>query len=348
MSQREPENSDLTQPAEKLLDMITSSWIGQAACVFAELRLADLLRDGPRSCDDLAAATATHGPSLQRLLRALTTVDVCREREDGLFELTPMGAVLDGGASNSLRHWTIWWGKHLWPVWGRLDYSIATGKSARALLQGTEGFKHLENDPEAALTFNHALAELTRFAAKSVVSAYDFSQFKTVVDVGGGYGELLACILQANPGVKGILFDRPDAIPGARNHFEHLNLHHRCEFVGGDFFESVPSGGDAYILKSVIHDWNNDRARVILQNCVKAMPTKSRLSLVERVLPKKLEATPAHRSAVRSDLTMLVAHAAQERTEEQMRELLQSAGLQVTRILPAGMLSVIETSPMVL
>ena len=219
MSEEKTENADGAPLLEKLLELITQSWTAQAAYVAAELGIADLLRDGPRSSEDLAAATGADAQSLHRLMRALTTIDLCTQRDDGAFAITRMGELLGSDAPQSLRCWTIWWGKHLWPVWGQLLYSVRTGKSARSLLTGTDGFKHLENDPKAAATFNHALAELTRLEAHSVVRAYDFSRFNRIIDLGGGYGELLSAILARNPNAHGVLFDLPHAIGGARAAF---------------------------------------------------------------------------------------------------------------------------------
>ena len=334
--------SPRTEMVDTLLEMINGSWIAQAIAVTAELNLADLLREGPLSSTDLAAVTGTDAPSLHRLLRALTTISICHESDDGRFCMTEMGRLLGSDSPDSLRCWSMWWGKHLWPVWGNLQYSVTTGKSARTLLTGTQGFKHLENDPTAASTFNQALVELTRLTTSGVVQAYDFSGCQLIVDVGGGYGALLSAILCANPNSQGILFDLPHATEGARRHFEQSDLSNRCNVVAGDFFQSVPQGADAYVLKSVIHDWNDDKSREILTTCRNAMPDDARLLLVERVMPQRLEATTTHQSAVRSDLTMLVALGAQERTEIEFRNLLHSAGFELTRIYPAGMVSVLE------
>jgi SAM-dependent methyltransferase len=343
MSENKTEKLESMSLAHKLLECVNSSWMAQAIYVAAELRIADLLKEGPRTSEDLAAVTGTHAPSLHRLLRALTTIDICKEREDGTFEMTPMGLLLGTDVAGSLRSWTIWWGTNLWQVWGNLLYSVKTGESARKLLFGTDGFKHLEQNPEAAAIFNQALVELTRLTSENVVRMYDFSGLKRIMDVGGGYGELLISILRANPANSGILFDLPHAIEGGKRHFDEAGLIDRCEFVEGDFFKSVPKGADAYILKSVIHDWDDNNSKRILENCCQAMGERGRLLLVERVVPERLEVSANHQAVVRNDLTMLVALAAKERTETQFRELLTSAGFHVTRILPIGMtFSVIE------
>jgi orsellinic acid C2-O-methyltransferase len=343
----QPVSPDTSSLARRLLEIINASWTSQATCVAAELQLADLLRDGPRSAADLAAATQTDPPSLLRLLRALTTLDICRQRDDGLFEITPMGELLAADAPGSVQAWAIWWGRHLWPVWGQLLYSVRTGKSARKLLMGTEGFKHLENDPNAAALFNRALAELTRLATDSFVRSYDFSGMNRVVDVGGGYGQLLAAILVANPSLTGVLFDLPHALEGGRKHLEQAGVASRCDFVAGDFFQSVPPDGDAYILKSILHDWDDARSREILQSCHRAMKPDARLLIVEQMLPDRLEVSSQHQFLVRSDLNMLVAHAAGERDEAAFRAMLTASGFRISRIMPAGLtFTVIEATPL--
>lgn len=330
--------------AQALLELVHANWTTQAICVAAELRLADLLLDGPKSSADLAAMTGSHEPSLHRLLRALTTIDICREVAPGRFEVTPTGALLADGAPGSLRHWVLWWGRHLWPVWGNLAYSVKTGASARSLLTGQPGFKHLE-DPATADVFNRAMAELTAFATAGIVQAYDFSRFGAIVDVGGGRGQLLASILKANSFPRGVLFDLPHAMESAGQFLRDAGLEARTECIAGDFFESIPGGADLYILKSILHDWNDDRAGRILANCRRAMSPSARLLIVERIMPDRLEATPEHRSLVRTDLSMLVALAASERSEADFRALLDAAGFEVVRIVPAGAMCLLEANP---
>ena len=175
MSQDRPGGSDNVPLAHRLLERVTDSWMAQAIHVAAELRIADLLAEGPRTSEDLATATGTDALSLRRLLRALTTIDICRERDDGSFEMMPMGSLLGANAPGSLRSFTIWWGTNLWQAWGQLLYSVTTGQSARQWLAGKEGFAHLAQDPETAAVFNQALVELTRLTAESVTRTYDFS-----------------------------------------------------------------------------------------------------------------------------------------------------------------------------
>ncbi|MDD5364455.1 MAG: methyltransferase [Gallionellaceae bacterium] len=329
--------------SHKLLECITSSWKAQALHAAAELGIADLLADGPKTSDELAAACGAHAPSLYRLLLALTTLDICTEGPDGAFELTPTGEMLRSDAPDSLRAWTIWWGEYLWPVWGNLLHSVRTGTSARKLLTGDSGFGHLERDAVAAAIFNQGLVELTRLAAASVIRHYDFSSCQRIVDVGGGYGELLLAILKANPGVCGSLFDLPHAVAGAQRRISEAGLGDRCDVQAGDFFEQVPAGADAYVLKSVIHDWEDENSLRILANCRRAVGGSGRLLLVEQILPDRLSHDARHQSLMRSDLTMLVAHAARERTESEYRRLLDGAGFRVTRVIATdSTFSVIE------
>ncbi|MDP8931832.1 MAG: methyltransferase, partial [Actinomycetota bacterium] len=211
---------------------------------------------------------------------------------------------------------------------------------------GGVDFDRLEHNPEEAAVFNAAMVELTRLSARSVVEAYDFDGLTRIVDVGGGYGELLAVILAAHPGAQGVLFDLSHAIEMAAPHLQQAGVAERCELVTGSFFDSVPSGGDAYVLKSVIHDWDDERSRVILDNCRRAMGSGARLLLVERIVPDRLEPSSTHQAVARSDLTMLVALGGKERTEAEFDALLNSAGFQLTWVVPAAIgFSVIEAVP---
>ena len=348
MSSPAAPGADVLELTERFQSILTGNWKTQALYVAAELRIAELLAAGPRTSADLAASLGAHAHALHRLMRALSTLGLCTEREDGRFELTPLGALLEEESPHSLRAWTMWWGRHLWPVWGNLLYSVRTGESARKLLLGTEGFAHLQNDPEAAAIFYRVTIELTRLTAQFVMQAYDFSGLKRIVDIGGGHGEMLAYVLRANPEASGTLFDLAVAVEGAAANYSknHADLDGRCAFVAGDFFESIPPGADGYILKSVIHDWDDERSAQILANCRRAMAAGARLLLIEPILPERSEASALQATLSQHDLTMLVALGAQERTEREFRDLLQAAGLQVAKIVPAGpVYSVIECLP---
>jgi orsellinic acid C2-O-methyltransferase len=337
---------DSATMATQFASMVTGGWMSQAMYVAAELKVADLLASGPKTSEELARTTNVHAPSLRRLMRTLVTFEILRERADGSFELMPMGTFLRSDADHSLRSWAILCGRRLSRDWVGLLDSVKTGESASKLVTGRSFFEDLERDPREAAVFNQAIAELTRLSADGVAQAYDFSGMKRVVDVGGGYGQLLAAILKANPTVQGVVFDLPQATEKGRLYFQEIGLADRCEFVSGSFFESVPSGADAYVLKSVIHNWNDERARVILQRCSQAMAGRGKLMLVERIVPQRLQPSAAHRAIALMDLNMLVVLGARERMEDEYRALLSSAGLRLTRIIPAVLnFSIIEATP---
>jgi ubiquinone/menaquinone biosynthesis C-methylase UbiE len=324
MQTSRPGNDDMAA-ARQLLDLINGSWIAQACYVTARLGLADLLASGPRTAEELAAATGTDAPALRRLLSALGSVDICRQRDDGAFEMTRLGRLLRADVPCSMRAWTLQWGGEAWQIWANLLHSVKTGQSARSLITGNSGFDHLERDPEAARIFNQAMVDLTRLAALDIARAYDFAG-RRVMDVGGGYGELLAQILIAYPSAQGVLFDMPHAISRAREHLAGRGLEDRCEFLAGDFFASVPAGADIYLMKTVIHDWPDDKAQDILRSCRRAMGPGARLLIIERLMPARLEPSAENRALARVDLHMLVALGAKERSLAEMLALLGASG----------------------
>ncbi len=330
----EPATDEL-RLAQQLLDIVCSSWMSQATYVAVRLGIADLLEQSPRSSSDLAALLDCHPHALHQLLRALCSLDICRQLDDATFEITAMGRLLGSHSSQSLRSWTTYWGESAWPVWGHLYEAVKSGADMRERLTGMAGFAHMQNDTGVAQTFNAAMRELTGLMTAGAVHAYDFSG-KRVADIGGGYGELLAAVLEAHPSATGILFDMEHAIEGARLHFTQRGLADRCEFFSGDFFESVPAGADVYVLKNVIHDWNDERAHAILETCRRAMSPDSKLLLLERIMPARMQPTPEHRALAHSDLNMRVMLAAQNRTEGEFAELLYAAGFGSIRKWPAG------------
>jgi ubiquinone/menaquinone biosynthesis C-methylase UbiE len=337
--------SERSSDASRLLALVSDSWKCQAVHVAARLGIADLLADGPRSAEELAGATGAHTPSLRRLLRALATIELVREREDGSFETTPMGALLRADSPDSLRSWALHWAA-AWPVWERLLDSVMTGRSVRSLVGGTDGFEHLERDPAAGETFHRAMVELTRLVARDFVRTVDWSATRKIVDVGGGSGELLVASLTACPGAVGVLYDTAAAIELGREHVRAAGLEHRCELVAGDFFSWVPRGADTYILKSVLHDWDDDRAARILAACRRAASPGSRLLVVERIMPDRLGSGRDDQGVACSDLHMLIQLGARERTEAELRALLSEAGFDVGRVAPLrSTLAVLEATP---
>jgi hypothetical protein len=303
----------------------------QTLCVAAELGIADLLAGGSKNIADLARATKCQRASLHRLMRALASLGLCAEEDDGSFELTPIGALLRTDARPSMRSWAIWCGRYQWPLWGNLVDSVRTGESARKLVTGQQGYEHIEGDPRAASIFNGAMVELTQLVAHDVVRAYDFAGVKRLVDVGGGYGELLTVILAAQPAMHGILFDLAHAMEGATARVTQAGIAQRCTLIAGSFFDSVPGGGDLYLLKSVLHNWDDTRSSIILKNCRRAMSPKTKLVLIERMMPARMKGSPDEWAVAPTDLNMLVAVGGRERTEAEFVELLAASGFKAAR-----------------
>ena len=335
----QPSNADVPPPVA-MLQMISGFWISRAIYVAAKLGITDHLRDGHRAVDELAAATGTHAPSLYRVLRALASVGVFTEDEKRGFALTPLAETLRTDVPGSLRAFaTVELGEEHYPAWGELLHSVKTGEIAFDRAFGMPVWEFFEQNPENAKTFNDAMTGLTVAVNDAVLSSYDFSSISKIVDVGGGHGSLIASILKANPQMRGVLFDAPSVIEGARQRIGDGGIAERCEAVAGDFFESVPSGGDAYILKWIIHDWDDERSVTVLKNCHRAMAENGRLLLVEAVVPPGSE--PHFSKFI--DLNMLVMTGGRERMEDEYRTLLETSGFRLTKIIPTeSPMSIIE------
>lgn len=329
----EPAKPINAQPAapEVLLQMATGYWITQALYIAAKLGIADLLKDGPKSSNELAQATTTHAPSLYRVLRSLASVGVFTEIEGGKFDLTPLAEFLRTG-SGSMRDMVLMQGEAWhWRPWGELMHSVKTGEMAVKQVFGGDLFGYFSQDAEAAKIFDGAMTNFSAAFTGAVIAAYDFSPIKKLVDVAGGHGKLISMVLKANPGMQGVLFDLPQVIEGARAMMTKEGLSGRCELASGSFFESVPAGGDAYLMKHIIHDWDDERAIAIMKNCHRAMNENGKLLLVEMVLP------PGNDPFIGKylDLEMLVmAPGGRERTEAEYRALFIAAGFKLTRIVP--------------
>ncbi|MBA2448838.1 MAG: methyltransferase [Chloroflexi bacterium] len=338
----EPQGGDVAQAQAALQQMSNGYWATQIIYVAAKLGIADLLKDGPRGIHALAESTETHAPSLYRLMRALAGLGVFRENEAGEYETTALGRCLASGSPGALRARTILNGEDWYTGWGGLLHSVRTGETAFDHIAGRSFFEHLAANAEAAAVFNEAMASSTEGAARAVADAYDLSQSKTIVDVGGGTGAFLAGILQANPWARGVLFDRPNVVAAAGGLLTRAGVADRCDVVAGDFFEAVPGGGDVYILSWIIHDWDDDRGVTILKNCRRAMADNARLLVIEQVIP------PGNQPSLGKlyDLHMLVLSGGRERREDEYRALLAAADLQLARIIPTDVpRSVIEALP---
>jgi SAM-dependent methyltransferase len=331
----EKESNDMTTndtaPAT-LLHMLTGYWITQVIYVAAKLGIADLLERGPRTSDELAMSTGTHAPSLYRLLRALANLGVFEEDETGYFRLTPIGQCLVSSTPGSMCARAITGGEEWYRAWGDLLYSVQTGETAFDHVFGVPFFQYLTQNAAAATIFNDTMAASTAQAAAAVIAAYDFSWAKTIVDVGGGNGTLIASILNANPQARGILLDTPQVTESARTRLVAAGLAGRCDVVAGDLFEAVPSGGDVYLLSWIIHDWDDERSIAILKNCHRAMAPDGRLLLIEQVVPRANE--PSMSKLYDLHMLVLASGGGRERTEVEYRTLLDTAGFRLTTIIP--------------
>ena len=326
-----------------MLQMISGFWISRAICVTSELGIPDQLKNGPRSAADLAAATNTHAPSLYRVLRALVSVGVFGETEDGQFTLTPLSETLQTGVPGSIRSFAIseLGGEH-YDAWRDLMQSVKTGEIAFDHVFGMDIWAFFQKNAENARIFNDSMSGMTAATNEAILSRYDFSGIRKIVDVGGGHGGLITHILQKHPDMKGVLFDAPSVIEGAKARIQDAGLSDRCEAQGGDFFQSVPAGGDAYILKWIIHDWNDERATTILRNCRNAITSDGRLLLVDVVIPSNRE--PHFGKFI--DLNMLVMTGGLERTEDEFRKLLDASGFRLARVINTeSPISIVEAEP---
>lgn len=331
----QPINFAEMPPPAVLYHLATGYYVSRALYVAVELGIADHLSGGPRDAAELARLTATHAPSLRRVLRLLASAGVFREQEDGTFALTGLSEWLRQDAPSSFRSAALLFSGPLeWASWGELMHTVRTGEMALRHVFGVDSFEYLESHPEEGKVFDDAMASFTSMAAVAVAAACDFTPFRTVVDVGGGNGALLIGILEANPHLRGIVFELPRAIGHARQRIAAAKLDERCEAVGGDFFEAVPGGGDAYLIKHVIHDWDDTQATRILTSIHRAMGPEARLLLVEGVYPERIDGSIASRGAALNDVNMLVVTGGRQRSEAEFRELFRASGFELARIVP--------------
>jgi O-methyltransferase domain/Dimerisation domain len=329
------QNADET-PTVTLRRLTNGYQVTQAIHVAATLGIADLLRDGPRDSDALARETGANAPALHRVLRALASVGVLHEGEDGRFALTAVGECLRSDAAEPVGAWAAFVGRpYHWQAWGALLHGVRTGESPFHSVHGTDTWAYRASHPEEGAIFDAAMTDIMRRANAHLLAVYDFARFGTVVDMGGGRGAFLGAVLEANPEMRGILFDQPHVVAGAE-------VGERCEVVGGSFFDAVPEGADAYLLKAVLHDWEDDDALRILARCRAAIPADGTLLVVER----DLGAPNENADAKFSDLNMLVGVGGRERTRDEFAELFARGGFALQSATPSAIgLSVFEAHP---
>ncbi|HEX8399012.1 MAG TPA: methyltransferase [Pyrinomonadaceae bacterium] len=327
-------------PPEAVLGQITMGcFLSQAVYVAAKLGIADLLKDKPVHVSELAKQTETHERSLYRVLRALASVGVFAETDPKVFGLTPVAEPLITDRPASMRDLVVFMGeKWHWTVYGEMLHSVQTGKAAWEKVHGQEVFPYFQQNPEEYEIFNRAMTSFSHLAAP-VAEAYDTTEAETLVDIAGGHGALLSAFLKANPNLKGVLFDLPEVVAGAPALLEKEGVADRVETVSGDFFQAVPPGADVYMMKHIIHDWDDARAVKILSNIREAMKPDGKVLIIEHVV--MLGNTPDMSKMM--DLEMLVSPGGVERTAEEYAEILAAAGLRLNRIIQTkSPLSIVE------
>jgi hypothetical protein len=323
-----------------MMEMIMNAWTAQAITAAVELGIADALADGPLRVEELASRVNADPDALRRLLRALIGRGVFRQRRDGCYELNPLADTLRSSAPLTAVGLARMVGSRQHREhWSYLVDAIRTGEAVIPALTGTDAFDYLSREPELAEAFNRAMAETTEMTVASLMAAYSFDPYPTVVDVGGGVGQLLAAILAATPTARGILYDLPHAVVEAQPLLRQQGIADRVRVVEGSFFDSVPAGADIYVLKNVIHDWPDDQAVEILRNVHAATKIGTMILLIEFVIPVHKREYIGHWT----DLEMLLTQAGRDRTAVEYRALLERAGFRVTRVVPtASPLSLVE------
>jgi hypothetical protein len=315
-------------PYAQMMQFILGNWISKPIYVAAELGIADMVADRPKSIDELAHMSKTHGPSLYRVMRALASVGIFLETSERSFELTPMAECLKRGAMRSIAVMfnSDWHDK----AWENLLYSVRTGDVAFDKAHGKPVFDWLKEHPRAAEIYNEANAIKAMTSHRAIIDAYDFSNIARLTDVGGGHGALMAEILGANPAMKGVVAELPAVVQDAREFIRTRGLETRCEVIECDFFKGIPPGSDAYLMSHILHDWNDEVCYTILKNCHKAMKPGSTLLVVETVIPPGNEFSIAKLL----DLEVFVMGGGRERTEKEFRDLFQSSGFTLSRVVP--------------
>jgi SAM-dependent methyltransferase len=324
-----------------VMNLTAGKWVSQAIAVAAELGIADLLRVGSRTAADIARTANASEDGVYRLLRALASVGLFAETGKRRFRVTPLGRLLQKDSPQALGGYARFVGHESTSrPWGDLQHSARTGEPAFDHVFGMPIFEYFAKVPEAAAVFDGAMTSISTLESKAVVAAYDFSGINTLVDVAGGHGLMLATILKTNRRIRGILFDLPHVTAGATAVLKSRGMTDRCQIASGDFFASVPDGGDAYVMKHIIHDWDDERAIQILRNCHRAMRPGGKVLIVDAVIPP---GNKAHFGKL-LDLEMLVlTPRGRERSQAEFRELLKRSGFRLRRVVPTEThLSVVE------
>lgn len=329
-------------PPVQMMQMVTGSWVSQAVGAAARLSLADQLADGPKTAKDLAAKSGASADAVFRLMRALASIGVFTMEGDR-FALTPLGDTLRAGVPGSLKNIAIAETDTAhWLTWGRFTDAVKSGRGMSSEALGGDPWDYYAKHPEDGEQFSRAMTDFSGIAIPPVLGTYDFSFATCIVDVGGAHGSLLCAILQQHTSARGVVFDLPQVAATAKGPIEAAGLSGRVEIVGGDFLKQVPAGGDLYLLKHILHDWDDDRCVQILKAVRAAMKPTSRALIVEMALPDAAAPTPAHLL----DLNMLVMLSGRERTADEYGTLCARAGMKMTRFIPTpSPFGLVEATP---
>jgi hypothetical protein len=341
----EPYHANSQQPSMQrkvLMDYIMGFRATQLIAVAARLNLAGHLKDGAKTAAQLSQLTHTHTQAIYRLLRALANLDIVEANQDHIFSLTSTGHLLCETTPGSLRNVAILYGEEwLWKAYAQLTYSVKQGKQAFEFVHGQTMYTYLQQNSLEAEVFNRAMSDFSLIESEAIRKGYNFSVAHTIVDIGGGQGALVSCLLKANPAASAIVFDLPEVVNTITANSTPVKEGLPISYVPGDFFREVPAEGDIYLLKSVLHNWDEDSCITILQNCRKAMPIHARLLLIERIIPDDNE----NSEATLFDINMLVMTGGQERTREEYKQLLDAAGFNLLQIIATqSPVSIIECS----
>lgn len=332
---------ELAPPPISALDFIADFWGFSIAFAVIELELLDHLKDGARSSQQIAEAARLSEDRVYRLLRGATQIDLVKEKPGSVFQLKPIGRALCKDADN-IRDYLLYMGRYGMPFWSGLPAAIRERRTAVQLQMGKPLFEAVESDLRLAESFNRGMSAVSNVAIDCVLAVYSFSRFKRIVDLGGGHGRMLSGILSTVPLAKGVLFDLPSVVAKSLPVLREHQVVERCEVVGGSFFDQVPDSGDLYMMKTIIHDWEDDDAIKILKNVRRAMAGDGRVLLIETVVP----GPGIKHFAKVLDLEMIVSSGGRERTREEYSKLLEASGFKLVRVIPtAAPLSLIEATP---
>jgi predicted nicotinamide N-methyase len=331
-------------PSDRAYQLVNGFRASQLVRVAAQLRIPDLLAEGPRSAHELSRATGTDADRLRRVLRGLTALGVLKQMEDGRFGNTPVGEMFRDGVAGSRRPTVMMLLPESYRSWDHVMETLRTGRTGHEIAHGGTLWDSIQRDPDFAERFNQAMASGSDQVAEFVAASHDFASASLVVDVGGGTGGLVVGVLKAHPHLRGIICDLPAGLARARTYLEQHGVLDRCTMVESNFFESVPPDADVYLLSNIIHDWDDERARLIISVCRQAARAGSRILIIERLLPSHVTEAPAHLNAAMTDLQMMVQLGSRERTVEEYRSLLEGSGWRFSGSTPGALYGIVAAT----